>query len=97
MPWKKGQSGNPNGTRGLERKNKYDIRRDKIAVIVEKIIDDPDTLTKLETMDPVKKLELLSRLLPFYVPRLEPETVSAETPVKTIDGILTKMKDSKVA
>ncbi len=76
MPFEKGKSGNPDG-KPKGSKNKVDNSMKEILKIaftptIEKITD------ILATLDPEKQLEMLSKFLPFFAPKLQTVNVTDE-------------------
>ena len=75
MTWKKGQSGNPSGNKTGERKSTQE-KRQLIARIVEGVLNDETALEELFAMeDKAKKWDIVAKLLPYYIPKLDTETV----------------------
>jgi len=100
MPWKKGQSGNPNGTKPGLNKTKYEARREKISQVIEAVLDDPNSISELmELEDKGKKWDIIAKLLPYYVPRLETQAPGDDVPVVQSHQqmILERLKEKNVA
>ena len=82
MPFVKGQSGNPKGPPKGVSKVKYEERRSYIAKIIEKVITDENSIDELMNLeDKSKKWDIIAKLLPYYVPRLETQAPGDDVPV----------------
>jgi len=69
----KGESGNPNGRpTGTENRTTKETRKLLVDLLSGQLAQIPDLLDKVT--DPEKKLNLIIRLLPYFVPKLESET-----------------------
>lgn len=100
MPWKKGQSGNPKGAQPGLNRSKYEQRREHISKIIEAVITDENSIDELMNLeDKSKKWDIIAKLLPYYVPRLETQAPGDDVPVVQSHQqmILERLKEKKVA
>lgn len=81
MPWKKGQSGNLKGAPPGPRRN-YETRRALIDKIVDDALKDEASIKALlEMEDKGKMWDIIVKLLPYSIPRLDTQAPGDDTPV----------------
>jgi len=78
--FQKGETGNPNGRPvGSENKTTKETRKLLLRLLSDQLEGIPELLEKIE--DPEKKLNLIIKILPFVIPRLETESYKSFEPM----------------
>lgn len=99
MPWKKGQSGNLKGAPPGPRRT-YETRRALIDKIVDDALKDEASVDALLQMEDKGKMwDIIVKLLPYSIPRLDTQAPGDEVPVVQShqQSILQRLKEKKVA
>lgn len=85
MKYKKGQSGNPKGRpKGTPNRSTSEIREILHDLISSEIEVAPQLLNELETRD---RLNLLVKLLPYLLPRMQSQELTISEPSKQDESL----------
>lgn len=97
MTFVKGKSGNPRGPKKGPREATL-RRREAVNRLLDKVLFDINTADRFQGLEFEKQMELIVKLMPYYIPKLEADSGTLEAAIKPFMQSLTdKLKESGAA